>query len=697
MRSLSIAVAVFAFAAFFVGLRHPDVGVFLFCGAALLCAGATYLSQRISVFLRIFEAIFAVETILFGIAYLADQLGFWPSAYADYALPSSLPLTVALFGSFAYAVSFIPVIRRMTNIADPYFHERAPTVARIWPFRPFTVAQNHLATAALVFLIVINQVEVALDVRLSFFSRDFYNAMQEKNLAEFWHQLFVVFLPFASILIASLVVEYVVTSTFVIRWRRWLTARYIGRWLGGGAHYPMALAGSPADNPDQRISEDIYGFIYGGGAGTGLYGYSVTVLQTLTSLVSYAIVLWALSASFTMPGTALVIPGLLFWIALVYAALGTAITHLIGRSLIRLNFQQQQYEANFRFGLARLREYSEQIALLRGEPVETAESMGRFEDIFDNYMRIVHVRKRLRVFTSAYDQISQYFPIIIGAPFYFAGKIQLGSLVQVARAFGNVNTSLNFFVSQYVGLADFKAVLDRLTSFDETIGRAQHVISHEHGVHLTASESRNLAIEDLELDLPDGRRLARIETFAFAADEPTLLVGPSGAGKSTLLRAVAGVWPYGSGTIAKPKASIMLLPQRPYIPIGALREAIAYPTPTQSVPDEAIRDALAKVGLPALIDRLDEHDNWQMRLSGGEQQRLAVARALLAAPDWLFLDEATSALDEVSEAQVYRAMAQTLPRTTLVSIGHRATLGAFHKRRVALTPHAGAPATMAAE
>ncbi|MBV8662576.1 MAG: ABC transporter ATP-binding protein/permease [Hyphomicrobiales bacterium] len=697
MRTLSLAVAIFALAAFFVGLKSHDVGVFLFAGAALLCAAATYLSQRISVFLRIFVAIFAVETILFGVAYLAEQLGFWPEAYADYSLPSSLPLTVALFGSFVYAVSFVPVIRKMTNIADPYFHERAATVARIWPLGPFTVAQNRLATAALVFLIVINQVEVALDVRLSFFSRDFYNAMQEKNLTEFWHQLFFVFLPFASLLITSLVVEYVVTSTFVIRWRRWLTGRYIGRWLGGGAHYPMALAGSPADNPDQRISEDIYGYIYGGGAGTGLYGYSVTVLQTLTSLVSYAIVLWDLSSTFTLPGVSLVIPGLLFWIALVYAALGTVVTHLIGRSLIRLNFQQQQFEANFRFGLARLREYSEQIALLRGERVESDKAMGRFEDIYDNYMRIVHVRKRLRVFTSAYDQISQYFPIIIGAPFYFAGKIQLGALIQVARAFGNVNTSLNFFVSQYIGLADFKAVLDRLTSFDETIERAQHVISHEHGIRLAASTSRDLSIDDLELDLPDGRNLARVKTFAFAADEPTLLMGPSGAGKSTLLRAVAGVWPYGSGTIGEPKANLMLLPQRPYIPIGSLRDAIAYPASSDDIADDAIRDALLKVGLPALVDRLDDNDNWQMRLSGGEQQRLAVARALLAEPDWLFLDEATSALDEASEAQVYRAIAQKLPRTTLVSIGHRATLGAFHKRRVALTPQVGAPATMAAE
>jgi vitamin B12/bleomycin/antimicrobial peptide transport system ATP-binding/permease protein len=696
MHALSLAVAAFGLAALLVGFHTPDVGVFLFAAATLLCAASTYLSQRISIFLRIFVAIFAIETIPFGIGYLSDVLKLWPKAYADYALPSTVPLSVALFGSLAYAISFIPVIRKMTDIADPYFYERSRTVARIWPLPPFSVAQNRLATAALVFLIVLNQVEVGLDVRLSFFSRDFYNAMQEKNLPEFWRQLFVVFLPFATLLIASLVVEYVVTSTFVIRWRRWLSALYIGRWLGGGAHYPMALAGSPADNPDQRISEDIYGFIYGQGAGTGLYGYSVTLLQTLTSLVSYAIVLWILSASFTVPGTHFVVPGLLFWIALVYAAIGTALTHLIGRSLIRLNFQQQQFEANFRFGLARLREYSEQIALLRGEPVETAGAMSRFGDIYDNYMRIVHVRKRLRVFTSAYDQISQYFPIIIGAPFYFAGKILLGVLIQVARAFGNVNSSLNFFVSQYVGLADFKAVLDRLTSFDEAIARAQHVISHEHGIRLAASPTRDLTLEELELDLPDSRRLARVETLDFAADEPTLLVGPSGVGKSTLLRAVAGVWPYGSGTIAKPQAKIMLLPQRPYIPIGSLRDAIAYPTPSSELSDEAIRGALIKVGLPALADQLDESDNWQMRLSGGEQQRLAVARALLAAPDWLFLDEATSALDEPSESQVYRAIAHMLPKATLVSIGHRATLAAFHKRRIALTPHVGGPATIAA-
>ena len=697
MRILSIAVAVFALAAFLVGLHTPDVDVFLFSGAALLCAGATYLSRRISVFLRVFEVIFAIETILFGAAYLVDVLGLWPAAYADYRLSSSLPLTVALFGSLVYAISHIPVVQKMTGIADPYFSERAPTLARIWPGPRFTIAQNRLAMAAAIFIILINQFEVALLVRLNYFSRDFYNALQDKNEGEFWGQLLKVFLPFAIIYIAALVIEYVVTSSFVIRWRRWLTAHYLGRWLGGGAHYPMALAGTPADNPDQRISDDIYGFIYGSGAGTGIFGYSITVLSTLTTLVSFAIVLWTLSSGFPLPGTNIIVPGLLFWIAVIYAAIGTGITHWIGRPLIRLFFRQQQFEANFRFGLARLREYSEQIALLRGEAVEKRDGMRRFADIYDNYMSIVHVRKRLTAFTSTYDQISQYFPFIIGAPLYFLGKIQLGSLVQVARAFGQVNSSLTFFVSQYVGLADFKAVLDRLTTFDEAIDRARASLDRANALARSSSSAVDLTLDNLQLNLPDGRALAQIDSFVFKAGEATLLVGPSGAGKSTLFRAIAGIWPYGSGEIAEPKGTMMLLPQRPYIPIGPLRDAITYPSPSDATRDEAIHGALLQVGLPALADQLDDRDNWQMRLSGGEQQRLAVARALLGAPDWLFLDEATSALDEASESDIYRAIARALPKTTVVSIGHRSTLAAFHQRRVTLTPRVGEPATMAAE
>jgi vitamin B12/bleomycin/antimicrobial peptide transport system ATP-binding/permease protein len=698
MRFLSFAVGAFAVATFLVGLHAPDTMVFLLAGAALACAITTFLSQRLSAFLKIFEATFAVETIVFGLAFLIDQLGLWPKAYENYTLPESLPFAVALFGVFSYAISFIPVVRKMTGIADPYFDAATPTSAKIWPFSAFVVAQNKLAAASLVFLIVVNQIEVALDVRLSYFRADFTNALKNLDQAEFWRQMFLVFLPVVVVLVAAYTLEYVVTSTFVVRWRRWLTAHYTGRWMNHGAHYKMLLAGSPTDNPDQRISQDIYSFIDGtggtGGGGAGIYGYSVVALQTLTSLVSYAIVLWSLSAGFTLPGLAIVIPGLLFWVALVYTGAGTLVTHWIGRSLTGLYFTQQRFEANFRFGLARAREYSEQIALLHGEENEVAAANAKFANIFDNYMRIVSVRKRLTALTRFYLQASVFIPYIVAAPFYFAGKISLGALNQVGAAFNSVNDSMNFFVTYYVGLADFKATLDRLTSFDDAIARAQALSSRSPRIDFPSSPTHDRRIDGLSLALPDGRALVRVENLTFAANEPTLLVGPSGSGKSTLFRAIAGIWPFGAGKIAEPDASLMLLPQRPYIPIGSLRAAIAYPAPADKFTEAAARDALAAAGLASLADHLDEADNWQMRLSGGEQQRLAVARALLAAPDWLFLDEATSALDEASEAQIYRAIAQKLPKTTLVSIGHRATLSAFHKRRIEMQPQTDGPAAV---
>ena len=692
MRLLSFAVGAFAVATFLVGLKAPDTMVFLLAAAALACAITTFLSQSQSAFLKIFAATFGIETIVFGLAFLVDQLGLWPKAYANYTLPESLPFAVALFGVFVYAISFIPVVRKMIGIADPYFQASTPTSAKIWPLSAFVVAQNKLAAASLVFLIVVNQLEVALDVRLSYFRADFTNALKNMDQAGFWAQLFFVFLPVVVALVAAYTIEYVVTSTFVIRWRRWLTAHYTGRWMSHGTHYKMLLAGSPTDNPDQRISEDIYAFIDGRGAGTGIYGYSITALQNLTSLVSYSIVLWSLSTGFTLPGLAIVVPGILFWVALAYTGAGTLLTHWIGRSLVGLYFTQQRFEANFRFGLARAREYSEQIALLRGEENETNASNGKFGDIFDNYMRIVTVRKRLLAFTRFYFQASVFIPYVVAAPFYFLGKISLGALNQVGAAFNSVNESMNFFVTYYVGLADFKATLNRLTSFDDAIARAQAMGTKSPRIDFSPSPAQDRQIERLSLALPDGRPLAHVENLTFAAHDPALVVGPSGSGKSTLFRAIAGIWPFGDGRIAEPKASLMLLPQRPYIPIGSLRAAIAYPAAVDKFTEDAMRGVLAAAGLGALVDHLDETDNWQMRLSGGEQQRLAIARALLAAPDWLFLDEATSALDELSEAQIYRAIAEKLPATTLVSIGHRTTLSAFHKRRIEIQPQKDGPA-----
>jgi putative ATP-binding cassette transporter len=693
---LSLAVGVFAVATLLVGLHAPDTMVFLLAGAAFACAITTFLSTRLSAFLRIFEATFATETIVFGLAFLVDELGLWPKAYENYTLPESLPFAVALFGVFIYAISFIPVVRKMVGIADPYFEASTPTTAKIWPFAPFLVAQNRLSAWSLVFLIVVNQAEVALDVRLSYFRADFTNALKNMNQPEFWRQLFFVFLPVVVVLVGAYTLEYVVTSSFVIRWRRWLTAHYIGRWMSQGTHYKMLLSGSPTDNPDQRISEDIYSFIDGRGAGSGIYGYSITALQNLTSLVSYAIVLWSLSTGFTLPGLAIVIPGVLFWVALAYTGAGTLLTHWIGGSLTNLYFTQQRFEANFRFGLARAREYSEQIALLRGEDNEARAANAKFQDIFDNYMRIVVVRKKLTAFTRFYLQASVFIPYVVAAPFYFLGKISLGALNQVGAAFNSVNESMNFFVTYYVGLTDFKATLNRLTSFDEAIARAQAMNSPTPRIEFGRSASSERQIAALSLALPDGRPLAHVENLTLASGEPTLLVGPSGSGKSTLFRAIAGIWPFGAGKIAEPDASLMLLPQRPYIPIGSLAAAIAYPQPVENFSAVAMREALASAGLSSLADRLDETDNWQMRLSGGEQQRLAIARALLAAPAWLFLDEATSALDQASEAAIYRSIAQKLPGTTLVSIGHNATLAAFHKRRIEMQMQKDGPAEVRA-
>ena len=689
MRLLSLAIALFAAAALAVGLHDPDTMTFLLAGAAAASAVTAFLSTRLSDFLKIFSVIFGVETIVFGAAFLIEHLGLWPKDYEAYTLPQSLPLAVALFGVFVYLISFIPVIRKMTAIADPYFRVGDKTTASILGLPTFYVAQNKLAFASLVYLIVINQIEVAIDVRLSYFRNDMYNALKDVKSDVFWFQVFYVFVPVVTINAIAVVSEYVVTSTFVIRWRRWLTERYTSSWLDNGAHYQIALAGATADNPDQRITEDIPKFI------DGFYSNSIQVLQNLTSLVSFSIVLWSLSRDFTLPGVNLLIPGVLFWVALIYTGAGTVITHLIGRSLIKLNFSQQQREANFRFGLARTREYGEQIALLRGEGAEARASKGRFGDVFANYMAIVHVRKLLTAFTFVYRQSSVIIPLVVAAPFYFLGKLTLGALLQVSSAFGSVNENLNFFVNSYTNLAEFKATLDRLTSFDQSIDRANEIKTLPSSVRIETSPSPAYSIDSLDLALPSGRPLLHAGPLTLNQGQPTLVVGPSGSGKSSLFRAIAGVWPYGKGAIAAPAQTSMLLPQRPYIPIGSLREAIAYPAAAAAHADADLVEALTKVGLGALATRLDESDNWQMRLSGGEQQRLSVARALLAKPDWLFLDEATASLDEASEGSLYRTIAEVLPKTTIVSIGHRSTLGAFHSRRIEVRTQEGEPATIA--
>ncbi len=381
------------------------------------------------------------------------------------------------------------------------------------------------------------------------------------------------------------------------------------------------------------------------------------------------------------------LPGFLFWVALLYAGIGTLVTHFIGRSLIALFFQRQHMEADFRFSLARLREYTEQVALLGGERAEQDMIGGRFRALVANYIDLVYRRLKVYGFTQIFGQVSPIIPYVFTAPFYFAGKIELGIMTQTASAFGRVADAMTFFVNYYTYLAGFKSVVDRLNSFDDAIEQAQALRGAGPARVAGAAGASDIDLADIDLALPDGRHVLENKHLALTARESVVLTGPSGSGKSTLFRAVGGIWPFGDGRIAAPAgARAMVVPPKPYIPISTLRAAVTYPAVPGTYSDDQIRDALTAAHLGALVGELDREEVWSQRLSSGEQQRLALARAVLFRPDWLFLDEATSAVDEKLEAELYAMLAQRLPDTTLVSIGHRSAVATLHRRHIEMAP-----------
>jgi vitamin B12/bleomycin/antimicrobial peptide transport system ATP-binding/permease protein len=694
VKPLSIGVAIAAAIALVAGItKEGGVDVIglaadptlLSIGAVgLMLALAIFRSPLISPFLRVFSTIFAVEYVATGLAYVAVGTGWWPQSLAEAAPPASLPITVAIFGLLVHLISFIPVIGQITRLADPYFVTHDRRDLQIGGFDARQVTERRFASALVVALVVINQLQVAINVRLSFFNRDWFNAIQNKDSAAFWSLLFGVFCFWAAIFVASSLVEYYTESVLRIRWRRWMTERYYGLWLDDGGLYRTALIGQAADNPDQRISEDVRTFI------NSTYAFSINLLSTVSTLVSFSIILWTIPADFTIPGTDITVPGLPFWIALVVSIVGTWLTHLIGKPLVRLDFRQERYEADFRFALARLREYSEQVALLRGENAEGRILGGRFGAIVSNFYAIVGRTVKLLIFTTSYFQANAVIPYIIVAPYFFLGKITLGQMTQTAGAFGRVESSLAFFIARYQSLANYKAVVERLTTFRSAIDEARELGTKPPRIERTQHSGRDLVLHDLVLCLPDGRDIVRVDRLTIEARTTTLLSGPSGSGKSTLFRAISGIWPYGRGMIERPAdAAVMLLPQRPYIPSGTLKTAVTYPAVAGTYGDTAVREALKLARLATLACEIDSEDNWPQRLSGGEQQRLAIARAILDKPNWLFLDEATSALDEGLEAEIYRILSEVLPNTTIVSIGHRSTLVALHRRHIEMEPGEG--------
>jgi vitamin B12/bleomycin/antimicrobial peptide transport system ATP-binding/permease protein len=550
------------------------------------------------------------------------------------------------------------------------------------------------AFGLLAIIVALNLGAVYVLVLLNAWNRAFYDSLQQRDAAAFATQLGRFCLLAAAFIVAAVYRQYL-TQVLEMRWRRWLTHHFLHAWLDDGAYYRLERTARETDNPDQRIAEDLRAL------SGGTLSLATGLLNAVVTLVSFVGILWSLSGPLTIPlgSGALTIPAYLVWAAILYAVVGSILTHRIGRPLVSLHASQQRREADFRFGLVRLRETAEEVALYRGEPLEQRGLATRFAAIVDNWWALLRAQKRLTWFTTGYGQAASVFPILVAAPRYFAGAIQLGELMQIASAFGRVQDALSWFVDSYGQLAEWRASVARVLAFADSTRVASAEAARGVGIRTVDRSPDEIALAGVDITAPAGTPLLRDVSTVIRRGERVLLAGPSGSGKSTIFRAIAGLWPYGDGEIRRPDGADMLfLPQRPYLPIGSLRRAVAYPSDPASIGDAAIVAALRRCRLHKLVDRLDEEQHWAQVLSPGEQQLLALARAFLHAPRWLFLDEATSALDESTEAHVYRELGRQLPDTTIVSIAHRPGVAAYHDRQLVLVPsgdgmtlRAGAP------
>ena len=555
-------------------------------------------------------------------------------------------------------------------------------------FNPYFLHSRERVSALLILLLLVglNLAQVGLGVAFTFWTAQEYNALQALDARAFWQLIFTyrvadgVLMPGFPVFAVAFIVMGIYTvwvqQLLQIKWRAWLTDHMMRDWLSDRAYYQVSQttdALSPGiDNPDQRIADDLNRFT------DDTLTLGTDLISNVVGLFSYVALLYTLSGSVTVLGVT--IPGYMLWVAIVYSLAGTLLTHWVGRPLIALRFQQQRLEADFRFNLVRVRENVESIALSRGEPAEQAGLGSRLNLVVLNFRALMNRLKILGVATNGFSELSLVFPAIVAAPRLLSGAIKLGVWQQINTVFGEVQGSLSWFVSQYGSLAEWRATVGRLGTFQRTIAAVR--AEGRDGAPAGAQLGRDLACSAVVLCLPDGRKLLDRASFHIRRGQATAFTGRSGAGKSTLLRALAGLCRFDGGQVQRPEGSLMFLPQRPYLPLGTLRRALCYPQPVETVSDDALRTALADVGLAGLAARLDEDGAWTLQLSPGEQQRLAVARALLARPDWLFLDEATASLDQPAEASLYVVLRQRLPNTTLVSVAHRDSVIALHDQRI---------------
>ncbi len=547
--------------------------------------------------------------------------------------------------------------------------------------------QSQYRTSAYIFLVsvlIMSMTLVGMDVLFTTWYNYFYNALQDYD----WHgsiDLLVIFIFMASISIVLSVYRYYLQSYLGLRWRRWLTAQFLNRWLDQRGYYYLEDFHDTTDNPDQRIQEDIKNLV------TSSLALLIGILTSVVTIFAFIYILWELSGIINIPigsyGT-LHIPGYLVWVAVIYAVIGTMLTFKIGHPLVMLNFEQQRREANFRFAAIDLRSHAEHVALYRGEEHQKNILQKIFGGVLENWYAIILRQKLLLWFTAGYNQVSVILPLVVALPNYFNKVFKLGGLIQTLSAFGRIQDSLSFIVNSYTAIAEWQAVMRRLLTFLNHVYEVEQDVVKKNNFVYAKTPKNNITTQDITIFTPAGEKLLDKVSQEFVHGQHYWIKGDSGIGKSTFVRAIAGIWPYGSGTITLPeKSNIMYIPQRSYMPLGTLQEALLFPDRILPIPEKELIRLLHDCDLPNLANELHHATMWSEHLSPGELQRIAFVRVLLHKPDWVFLDESTSALDLTHEQQLYRLLKERLPNCSLISVGHRPSLHGFHDHKVDLASY----------
>lgn len=509
-------------------------------------------------------------------------------------------------------------------------------------------------------------INVYTTARLSDWSRDFFNSLQSRNLEEFMTQLGILCI-LASVSLVLFANQKFFCSKAILIWRRWLSAHYVNRWLSSKCYYRETGLGN-FDNPDQRIAQDLQLFP------ALTINMIFDFIDSIGSLGVFSVILWKLSNQYIILGYH--VPGSLLWIAIAFVIVGTYFTHLIGKPLINLEKQSQKIEADYRYGLMRIRDNAKAIGAYGGELYEEKSLSEKFKHVYTVWINMYIKRRHMNYFHSGYTQLSAYVPYIVAAPQYFAGAFQMGEIMQTVQAFGGVRVALSWFIFNYSSLAEWKATVDRLIQFENAIRKSER----QKNFIVKESDEEKLLLKDIELILPDGKKLAYIPKLEIKKGEHVALSGPSNAGKSTLLYTIKGLWGYGKGTIEKPKGKAIFLSQNPYLPIGTIAQVLTYPDEKLKLQDKDVLHALEKVKLDHLKGKIHEFNNWELILSGGEQQRLALARIWVQNPDWVYMDESLSATDIECRNEILKNIEKDFPNITIFAIHHDEKVNPFYDR-----------------